>query len=202
MCWSKTPPIAPRARQIHEENLSDVQKDQTQETASIHPGSARYIKEITEDSVNVNFIAHKQFATIKNMHLNKQQANEVWNNTALPNQQKIHWLANTGSPRSLVTLEKVKAITKSNPSIGTQPYISRAQCKSFNNSNNIKIKGLINLELHSGSWSASTCQVSVVGHNTNNLMRRDILQKLVISVHQAQNPFPGNHIYSVSKIEV
>ena len=136
------------------------------------------------------------------MHLNKQQANEVLNDTDLTNQQKIHWLANTGFPRSLVTLEKVKAITKSNASIVTQPCISRAQCKSFNNSNNIKIKGLINLELQSGSWSASTGQVSVVGHNTSNLMGRDILQKLVISVHQAQNPSPGNHIYSVSNIEV
>ena len=59
----------------------------------------------------------------------------------------------------------------------------------------------MNLTLQSESWTAKNCRILVVGHKINNLMRRDILQKLGITLQQKTNQSPGNKIDSISSIE-
>ena len=89
---------------------------------------------------------------------------------------------------------------KHNPGVKLQQYTSQTKYKCFNN-NNIKIDGEINITLHSGSWTAQNCKILVVGHKTHNLMGRDVLQKLGISLQQKPNKTPGNQINSISTIE-
>ena len=87
-----------------------------------------------------------------------------------------------------------------NPEVKLQQYTSQMKYKCFNN-NNIKIEGEINITLQSGSWTAQNCKLLVVGHKTHNLMGRDVLQKLGISLQQKPNKSPGNQINSISSIE-
>ena len=60
---------------------------------------------------------------------------------------------------------------------------------------------MLQLNLQSGSWTAQNCQVLVIGHKTNNLMGRVILQKLVISLQQCSKQSPVNHVNPFSSIE-
>ena len=112
----------------------------------------------------------------------------------------MKWLADTGSPRSFLTLDKANELTISNPNPSLQPYNGQTQYRCFNN-NNIKIEGTLQLTLQSGSWTAKDCQILVVHHKTNNLMGRDILQKLGITLQQRHMRSPGNYINSISHIE-
>ena len=105
------------------------------------------------------------------------------------NNLKVRWLADTGSPRSFITAEQATEIMKHNPAVKLQQYSSPTKYKCFNN-NNIKIDGEINITLQSGSWTAKNCRILVVGHKTNNLMGRDVLQKLGITLQQKPNNSP------------
>ena len=87
-----------------------------------------------------------------------------------------------------------------NPKIRLQPYTSQRKYKCFNN-NKIKIEGELNLTLRSGPWTAQHCRILVLGHKTNNLMGRDILQKLGITLQQQPRKSPGNTINSITSIE-
>ena len=87
-----------------------------------------------------------------------------------------------------------------NPEVKLQQYTSQTKYKCFNN-NNIKIEGEINITLESGSWTAQNCRILVLGQKTHNLMGRDVLGKLGISLQQKHNKSPGNHINSISSIE-
>ena len=89
---------------------------------------------------------------------------------------------------------------KCNPEVKLQQYTSQTKYKCFNN-NNIKIEGEMNITLHTGSWTAQNCKILVVGHKTNNLMGRDLLQKLGISLQQIPNKSPGKQINFISSIE-
>ena len=124
---------------------------------------------------------------------------EIWVETTT-NKLKIQWLADTGSPRSFITKEQADKIMEHNPKVRLQQYTSQTKYKSFNN-NNIKIEGELNLRLQSGSWTAQNCIILVVGHKPNNLMGRDVLQKLGITLQQKSNNSPGNNINSISSIE-
>ena len=89
---------------------------------------------------------------------------------------------------------------KNNPKIRLQPYTSQTKYKCFNN-NQIKIEGELILTLQSGSWTAQNCRILVVGHKTNNLMWRDVLQKLGITLQQKQCKSPVKNINSIASIE-
>ena len=99
---------------------------------------------------------------------------------------KIHWLVDTGSPRSFVSqrtanslINKLgKAIQNNSSNVG--------EFRCFNN-NKIKINCTLKLHLSSGNSNAQNCEILVVPHNTVNLLRRDILQKLGIHRSQAKN---------------
>ena len=124
---------------------------------------------------------------------------KIWVETTT-NKLKIQLLADTGSPRSFITKEQADKIMKYNLEVQFQQYTSQTKNKCFDN-NNIKFEGEMNLTLHSASWTAKNCKILVVGHKSNNLMGRDVLQKLGISLHQKTNKSPGKQINSISSIE-
>ena len=160
-----------RVRQI-QANLSEEGPNDQIEEESVDPDSALYTQELTEDWADVNHIIPSTFNPMKNWSLNKTHAEEIWVETRTTNNQTVHWLADTGSPRSFLTLEKAKEILKDNPKIALQPYKSKTEYRCFNN-NNIKVEGTLHLTLQSGSWTA-----------------RDIFQKLGIALQQRPKQSP------------
>ena len=186
-------------RQKQENQLKEGHNDQT-EKESVDQESELYIRELTEDWADVNHIIPNAFNPIKNSTPNKRHPEEIWVETKTSNKQTVRWLADTGSPRSFLTLEKAKEIIKNNPKLALHPYKSPTQYRCFNN-NNIKVEGTLQLTLQSGSWSARDCQVLVVQHKTNNLMERGIFQKLGISSQKRPKQSPGNNVISISHIE-
>ena len=58
---------------------------------------------------------------------------------------------------------------------------------------------MIHMEIASESWYAKICPILIVEQNTMNLLGRDILPKLRISIQQTKQP--GRHIYHVSGTE-
>ena len=157
--------------------IEEQQSDQAEEE-TIDPDSTLYSQELTEDWADVNHIIPKTCTPVKNSVL-----------------KTVKWLADTGSPRSFLTLDKAKESIISNPNLLLQPYNGHTQHRCFNN-NNIKIEGILQLTLQSGSWTAKDCQILVVQHKTNNLMGRDFLQKLGITLQQQPTRSPGNYINS------
>ena len=217
MCRSKIPPLPAqrhnqrspaqrpqgqnsqlKVRQIQEQ-LIDEDEEEEQEVVSVDPESALYIKELSEDWADINHIAPESFSKVQNVQLNTTMPNEIWVETTTKN-LKIQWLADTGSPRSFVTLDQANKIMEHIPEVKLQQYTSQTKYKCFNN-NNIKIEGELIINLQSGSWTAQNCQILVVGHKTHYLMGRDVLQKLGISLQQKPKNSPGNKINSISEIE-
>ena len=58
--------------------------------------------------------------------------------------------------------------------------------KCFNN-NNIEIEGVLIIDIQSGSWTAKSCKVLIVKNKTNNIMGRDLLSKLGITLNASKN---------------
>ena len=54
------------------------------------------------------------------------------------------------------------------------------------------------MELQSGSWTAKNCNILVVKHNSQNLMGRDILTKLGLTLTQ-QQATKGKKILNISE---
>ena len=206
MCRSKIPPLPAqrhnqrspaqrpqgqisqlKVRQIQEQ-LIDEDEEEEQEVVSVDPESALYIKELSEDWADINHIAPESFSKVQNVQLNTTMPKEIWVETTTKN-LKIQWLADTGSPRSFVTLDQANKIMEHIPEVKLQQYTSQTKYKCFNN-NNIKIEGELIINLQSGSWTAQNCQILVVGHKTHNLMGRDVLQKLGISLQQKPKNSP------------
>ena len=113
-----------RVRQIQENLMEEDQEDQ-KETESLDPEATLYIKELTEDWADVNHIAPTTFKRVKNTALNENQPREIWIETTISNKNKIQWLANPGSPRSFIALEKANKIINNNPGTKLQPYMSQ-----------------------------------------------------------------------------
>ena len=218
MCRSKIPPLPSRrpnqrgllqrpqgqsnqlkVRQVQEQLMEQADEEEEEELESVDPESALYIKELSEDWAGINHIAPESFTEVQNVQLNTALPKEIWVETTT-NKQKIQWLADTGSPRSFITKEQANKIMKCNPEVKLQQYTSQTKYNCFNN-NKIKIEGQMNITLHSGSWTAQSCKILVVGHKTNNLTGRDVLQKLGISLQQIPNKSPDKQINSISSIE-
>ena len=165
-----------KVRQIQEQLITE-QEQEEEEIESVDPESALYIKELSEDWADINHIAPEIFTEVNNVQLNAALPKEIWVETTTTNKLTIQWLADTGSPRTFMSKEQANKIMEQNTKIRLQPYTSQTKYKC-SNYNNIKIEGELNLTLHSGSWTAQHCRILVVGHKTNNLMGRDVLQKL------------------------
>ena len=67
----------------------------------------------------------------------------------------------------------------------SEEYDGYMKLNCFNNKH-IPIKGQLQMELKSGSWTAKNCNILLVEHKSQNLMRRDILAKLGLTLTQQQ----------------
>ena len=84
-----------------------------------------------------------------------------------------------------------------NPNIIIERYNENKRYKCFNNKE-IKIKGVIHMDITSGNWIAKKCQILMVEQNTTNLMGRD-MPKLGISLQQTKQQ--GRQIHHTSYIQ-
>ena len=98
--------LAPRQRQQKNRNINEETEtdDQTETEETIDPESTCYIREMMEDWQNINFIKSVNFTNEKVSDINKTGRGEFWIKTRTNNQQ-VFWLADTGSPRSIMITE-------------------------------------------------------------------------------------------------
>ena len=170
-----TSPQARRVRHVKPE----FHEDSTEE--SVDAEAALYIKKLHEDWANINLVRPTKFHKHSNDNLNKNFDGEFWVET-LTMKKKLHWLADTGSPRSFINTEKAMELSEKIPNATIHPYNEFTKFRCFNN-NNIQIQGVLHLDIKSGSWSAKQCKVLIVDNKTNNIMGRDLLAKLGITLN-------------------
>ena len=141
-------------------------------------------KKLREGWAIINLIHPTIFHNQPNDILNKNSDGEFWVET-VTDQVKLQWLANTGSPRSFINTDKAIELTKKIPNAAIHPYKENTKYRCFNN-NNIQIRGVLHLNIRSGSWSAKQCKVQIVGNKTNNIMGRDLLAKIGITLNASK----------------
>ena len=154
------------------------ESDHTEE--SVDAEAALYIKELHEDWANNNLTQPMEFVHKRNDEINKDPYGEFWVETSTA-QNKVQWLSDTGSPRSFMNIDIATKLQQEIPTAKISEYTETTVYKSSTN-NNIEIKGVLSLELNSGSWTANDCKVLIVENRTNNIMGRDILTKLGITL--------------------
>ena len=77
-----------------------------------------------------------------------------------------------------------------------EPYNGQMKFKCFNNQD-IPILRQIEMELQSGSWTARNCNILVVKHRSQNLMGRDVLTKLGLTLTQQQSE--GKKVFNINE---
>ena len=160
-----------------------IQEEQEQATAeeeeeTLDEEVALYIKELMEDWSSINIVRPTGFKKVNNVYLNKDTSGDFWvkiNYKA----SEIDWLADTGSPRSFMPESIEKEITARYPDTSISKFTEKTKYKCFNNQD-IQIKGVLNINLKSGSWKATDCKILLVNNLPQNVMGRDILRKLGI----------------------
>ena len=173
-----------QTRRVKHVKQETPKRDQTEE--SIIAAAALYIKELHEDWANINLIRPTDFSPMKNEKVNKDQLGDFWVETTTGT-QKIQWLADTGSPRSFMNEELANNLQKEIPNIKITEYTENTIYKSFTN-NNIEVKAVLSINLKSGSWTAKACKVLIAENRTKNIMGRDILTKLGITLSAHKKP--------------
>ena len=165
------------------EDISQAESNKSEENESIDPESVCYIREMMEDWNTINLVKWNWKQTKINK-INQTQMGEYWLETQSGN-CKIHWLVDTGSPRSFVSQSTANTlINKLGKKIQNKtPKVGEFRC--FNN-NKIKVNSTLKINLHSRNSIAQNCEILVVPHNTVNLLGRDILQKLGIHLTQTK----------------
>ena len=71
------------------------------------------------------------------------------------------------------------------PNFKIKKYNKNKRYRCFNNKE-IKIKGVIHMDITSRSWCAKICPILIVEQYTTNQMQRDVLPKLGISLKQTK----------------
>ena len=158
----------------------EISRDDSTE-GSVDAEAALYKKELHEDWVNINLIRPTIFHNQPNDNVNKNTDGEFWVET-VTDQEKLQWLADTGSPRSFIIIDKALDLTNKIPNAAILPYKENTKYRCFNN-NNIQIRGVLLLDITSGSWVAKQCKVLIVHNKTNNIMGRDLLAKIGITLN-------------------
>ena len=97
----------------------------------------------------------------------------------------MHWLVDTGSPRSIVSQTTANWLTNKLGKNIENNATKVGEFRCFNN-NKIKINSILNINLSSGNTAAPNCEILVVPHYTVNQLGRDILQKLGIQLSQTK----------------
>ena len=173
----------PQTRRIRNINQEETESEQLEE--SVDAEAALYIKELHEDWQNINIIRPTQFSPQKNNFINKESNGEFWVETKTQS-HKLQWLADTGSPRSFINQEIAQKLQKEIQNIRIEKFTENTVYKCFNN-NNIEIEGVLIIDIQSGSWTAKNCKVLIVKNKTNNIMGRDLLAKLGITLNASKN---------------
>ena len=166
MCRSQLPPL-PRDRgqyqqrqQTQTRNVKNITEEEKQtiepqlevdyniETLDSEP--TMYIRELMEDWSTINLI-ERDFKNTKNSNLNnKTSYGEIIKQTKTKSNYTIHWLAETGSPRSFIDIQTAKDLLQKHEQTKLEDYHGYTKFKCFNN-NEIPIIGQLQLELNSGS---------------------------------------------------
>ena len=138
-----------------------------------------------EDWKKINLI-EREFKETKNFERNNITPNgEIIIQTTLNKNNELNWLADTGSPRSFIVINTANELIQNNKNMSLESYKGQMKFKCFNNQD-IPIIGQIQMELHSGSWTAKNCNILVVKHRSQNLMDRDVLSKFGLTLTQQQ----------------
>ena len=176
-------------------NQEETESEQLEEIVDAE--AALYIKELHEDWKNINIIRPTQFSPQKNNFINKESNGEFWVETTTQS-HKLQWLADTGSPRSFINQEFAQKLQKEIQNIQIEKFTENTIYKCFNN-NNIEIEGVLIIDIQSGSWTAKSCKVLIVKNKTNNIMGRDLLSKLGITLNASKNT--GKPINFISNLQ-
>ena len=185
------PPQTRRIRNINQEHTESEPKE------SVDAEAALYIKELHEDWKNINIILPTQFSPQKNNFINKESNGEFWVETTTQS-HKLQWLADTGSPRSFINQEMAQQLQKEIQNIRIEKFTENTVYKCFNN-NNTEIEGVLIIDIKSGSWTAKSCKVLIVKNKTNNIMGRDLLSKLGITLNATK--ITGKPINFISDLQ-
>ena len=165
-----------RVRNMQEEQEQVAEEEREEET--VDGEAALYIKELMENWSSINIVRPTGFNEVNNVSLNKESSGEFWVKTNYRTLE-IDWLADTGSPRSFMQESNAKELWAKYPNISTSNVTEKTKYKCFNNQG-IQIKGVLKINLKSGSWRATNCKILLVSNLPQNVMGRDILYKLGI----------------------
>ena len=172
-------PQTRRVRHIKEQqNIEEDDEAENEETVDAE--AALYIKELMEDWSSVNTVRPIGPDTVNNVALSKESGGEFLVNTKC-NDLNLDWLADTGSPRSFIQYSKVQEIVDIHPESKITNFIEKTRYKCFNNQE-IKILGVLQITLKSGTCSARNCNILLVNNLPQNVMGRDILRQLGIQL--------------------
>ena len=136
----------------------------------------------------------KSISRSKKHLVNKEQNDEIWVQTTCNNSEKIDWLADTGSPRSFINPTTANEFMTQKPNVRIEKYNENKRYRCFNKKE-IKIKGVIHMDITSGSL----CATLIVEQNRTNVMGRNVLPKLGISLKQTKQQ--GRQIHLISDVE-
>ena len=137
--------------------------------------------------------------TVNLVQINKINQTQMWEYCIETHSGKckIHWLVDTGSPRSFVSQTTANWLTNKLRKQIVNDATKVGEFRCFNN-NKIKINGNLKIDLSSGNTAAPNCEILVVLRNTVNLLGRDMLQKLGIQQSQTKK---GKKIANFIKTE-
>ena len=156
---------ARRLRNIKQSNPDSetIYEEVENETETMDPECTCYIREMMGDWTSINFIQSLNFTTVNKTDLNKNQQGQYWLEN-LSNNEKITWLVDKGSPRSFISQQTAKNLTKKlgNKFINTETNIGEFRC--FNN-NKIQVDYTIQLDLVTRN---TKCQILVVPRIQSN----------------------------------
>ena len=182
-----------KIRNINEETETE---EQTETEETINPESTCYIREMMEDWQNVNFIKTINFTNEKVSDVNKTDRGEFWIKTKTNNQQ-IYWLADTGSPRSFMNIDTAQRLLANGKTTIKQPNKSIGEFRYFNNKK-INISGIIQVDITSGSSTATNCTILLVNNNTINIMGRDIMEQLGLLLTMTTKNKGENNLFNIT----
>ena len=156
-------------------------EEEEDEIETIDPEPTMYITELMEDWIKINLI-ETDFKDIRNHNLNNTTPQgEIIKQKTLKNNSKLNWLADAGSPRTFIDIHTAEELIQKDKNVKKEEYNGYMKFKCFNNQD-IPIIGQIQMELRSGSLTAKNCNILVVKHKSQNLMGRDILTKLGLTL--------------------
>ena len=215
MCRSQIPPLPKKRGQFQQRqqqqqprNLNNLNEEDNQTIAPsleeeedeieiIDAEPTIYITELMEDG-NKNNLIGRDFKDIRNHDpSNTTPQGEIIIQTTLKNNSNLNWLADTGSPCIFIDNHLAEELIHNDKNMKLEDYNGYMKLKCFKNQD-IPIIGQIQIELRSGSWTAKNYNILVVKHKSQNLMGRDILTKLRLTLTQ-QQATKGKKILNISE---